>query len=258
MKFWFNCLLHCVLPDGYGFQASLRNNPDKEKALHGKTILIEARGFGWRTDERGIKKLNYTSQENYRKHQAAKLDTIIGKGHGWKKIDILEYRIRFWRRFRHLRSILSTDANLLCLGARQGTEVEVLRELGYRNASGIDLNPGLGNPLVSYGDFMNHDVPDKHLDLIYTNCLDHALGLDEFFTEQVRVLKDSGYFLMDISTQVEAGPFESLEWGRPEDVMMIALQYFQSVIMVKREKYWVWALMSQPRKRVDEELLDTA
>lgn len=251
MKFWFNCLAHLMLPKGHGYQARLRDKPCLEKAKRGKAAWVEVRGVGWQTTTHGVKKRNYASRDDYQQHQAAKLDVIVGKGHGFRKIDILEYRIRFWRRFRHLRSFLDPDANLLCLGARQGTEVEVLRELGYRNASGIDLNPGPDNPLVNHGDFANIEVPDNYLDLVYTNCLDHAFGLDEFFIEQTRVLKDSGLILMDITTNDEAGHFESMQWNRPEDVLVVALQYFRNIVMLQREKRWVWTLMSHPIKRHD-------
>ena len=252
MKFWLITLLHMFMPKGYGFQSRLRGTPDIEKLTAAKNILIEANGLDWRTNEAGIQVRNYVTDEKYRTHQAAKMDVIIGKGHGWKKLAILEYRLKFWRRFRHLKSILKPDANVLCLGARQGTEVEVLQELGYRNARGIDLNPGPGNPLVSQGDFMNLDVPDNHLDLSYSNCLDHALDLDKLFKEQVRVLKDTGFFLMDISTCEEAGHFESQEWGRPEDVLVVALKYFKEIVLLNREKRWFWVLVSQPIKNKDE------
>ena len=252
MKFWFITLLHLLLPKGYGFQSRLRDDPDPEKLKQAKSIYLDAGKLDWHTDKHGIKKRNYDSHEGYRIHQQAKLDSILAKGHGWKKRDIFEYRVRFWTRFRHLRSFLKRDANLLCLGARQGTEVEVLQELGFRNSSGIDFNPGPDNPLVSQGDFMDLDFPDNHLDLVYSNCLDHASDLDMFFEEQVRVLKKSGYFLMDISTCEEAGYFESQEWGRPEDVLMVALQYFRNIALLKREKRWLWVLMGQPIKNNDD------
>ena len=252
MKFWFITLLHLLLPKGYGFQSRLRVNPDVKKLKRASSIYLEAGELDWHTNKHGIKKRNYDSREDYRTHQAAKMDVLLGKGHGWKKLDILEYRVRFWSRFRHLRQFLKRDANLLCLGARQGTEVEVLLELGYRNASGIDFNPGPDNPLVNQGDFMDLDFPDDHLDLVYSNCLDHASDLDMFFAEQVRVLKKSGYFLMDISTCEEAGYFESQEWGRPEDVLMVALQYFRNIALLKREKRWLWVLMGQPIKNNDD------
>ena len=41
---------------------------------------------------------------------------------------------------------------MLCLGARLGTEVRALHNLGYF-AIGIDLNPGVDNPYVLMGDF---------------------------------------------------------------------------------------------------------
>ncbi len=243
MKFWFNCIVHLLTPRGYGFQSQLKGRPDREKHKSAKSVYMKASKLGWRTNEHGIRAREYHGQVDYRKHQAAKMDVILGKGHGWRKMDILEYRLRFWSRFRHLRPIVRRDADILCLGARQGTEVEVLRELGYHRSRGIDLNPGENNQLVSQGDFMNLDFPENHMDVIYSNCLDHALDLDAFFLEQRRVLKNKGHFLIDISTCAEAGHFESLEWARPEDVLVMALKHFQTIILLKREKRWLWVLL---------------
>ena len=73
---------------------------------------------------------------------------------------------------------------LIAQGGRTGSlivlkegEVEVLRDLGFRDAWGIDLNPGPDNPFVRPGDFMHLDAPDNSLDLLYSNCVDHAFDL---------------------------------------------------------------------------------
>ena len=76
----------------------------------------------------------------------------------------------------------------MCCGARQGTEVEVLRDLGFRSAYGIDLNSGPENPYVVPGDFMKLDAEDGSLDLIYSNCLDHAFDLPALAAEHARAI----------------------------------------------------------------------
>ncbi len=53
---------------------------------------------------------------------------------GFSNWDICEYRLKFYSRFKHLTQLLSRDAVILCSGARQGTEVEVLHDLGFFNA----------------------------------------------------------------------------------------------------------------------------
>ena len=247
-KFWANTFLDLLLPKGYGFHSTLKGKPSAKDVLKAKKTLNKANKLQWKINKDGIKSRNYSSEEDYRSHQSAKLDLIIGKGHGWKKKQILEYRLKFKSRFKELQSILDVNSKCLCLGARQGTEVLVLRELGFKNSIGIDLNPGPNNPLVNVGDFMNLEFPDNNFDFIYSNCLDHALNLDDFFREQVRVLKVTGLFIIDISTSEDAGHFESQEWERPEYVLIKSLKYFKNIKFLKREKRWFWVLISDPIK----------
>jgi len=133
----------------------------------------------------------------------------------------------------------------LCCGARQGTEVDVLRDLGFVNARGIDLNPGSDNPLVGAGDMMKLDDPDNSLDLLYSNCIDHAFDLDRMIAEHARVLKADGYLLYDIGINMEGGggPFEAISWDRTEDVVLRLLHSFRTVIRIERESQWLWVLV---------------
>jgi SAM-dependent methyltransferase len=154
-------------------------------------------------------------------------------------------------RFRLFPKLLSSNAKILCCGARQGTEVDVLRDLGFANARGIDLNPGRGNPLVTTGDMMKLDLPNDSLDLLYTNCVDHAFDLDQMIMEHARVLKSDGYLLYDIGINIEegGGPFEAISWERTEDVVLRLLESFRSIIRIERERQWLWVLV-QGKQRV--------
>jgi SAM-dependent methyltransferase len=129
--------------------------------------------------------------------------------------------------------------------------VDVLRDLGFSNARGIDLNPGRGNPLVTAGDMMKLDLANDSLDLLYTNCVDHAFDLDQMITEHARVLKPDGYLLYDIGINMEegGGPFEAISWNRTEDVVLRLLESFRSVIRIERERQWLWVLV-QGKQRV--------
>jgi hypothetical protein len=111
----------------------------------------------------------------------------VGKGYSNKVFSA--YRRRFYRRFKHLAKYIEKEAIILCAGARQGTEVEVLWDMGYKNAYGIDLNPGPDNKWVKDGDFLKIDAEDGSIDLIYTNAVDHAFDLEKMFAEHARVIK---------------------------------------------------------------------
>ena len=158
------------------------------------------------------------------------------------------YRLNFYRRFKYLFKYLPRSAEILCAGARQGTEVEVLHDLGYKRAYGIDLNPGPNNKYVQIGDFMHLKNPDSSLDMIYSNCIDHAFNLDNFFSEHARVIKPNGFVLYDVNLQVEGGPFETVKWKSTKSVQNLMLKYFKRVVLNKIDSNWNWILIYGKKK----------
>jgi hypothetical protein len=203
---------------------------------------------GWKEERTGsLHYRDYASYDEYVAHQQQKFTEMLKIKGGFTGREILEYRRRFYRRFRHLPALLSPDAVIVCAGARQGTEVEVLRDMGFRNAWGIDLNPGPGNPLVRPGDFMKMENAPGSVDLIYSNCLDHAFDLEGFLLEHRRVLKPDGYALYDFVPSGGAGAFEAIEWESEEALLRPLLASFRSVISLETEPHWKWILLQGPR-----------
>jgi SAM-dependent methyltransferase len=252
--FWLVHPLYRWTPGGFGYYRKLRRQADPgyvyerdkhpvRSKHHGAERLLEA-------DEQGFVRRDYDSYEEYVEHQRQKLREILLIGHGFSNRSVAEARLRFYRRFRQLPLLLPRDATILCLGARQGTEVEVLRQLGFRNAYGIDLEPGPDNPLVRTGDFNRLQEPDGSIDLLYSNSVDHAPDLDAFFSEHARVLKPNGLALYDVHRDYvpgELAPFEASLWLRREDVLIRALRYFERVRRLQAEPDWTWMLFEQPR-----------
>lgn len=200
---------------------------------------------GWKPEFEGdFRYREYSSYEEYVTHQSQKFDEILKMQGGFNNKIILWYRKTFYERFRHLPSFLEKSATILCLGARQGTEVEVLRDLGYKNVVGLDLNPGPDNPYVKKGDFMALDYPENSVDMVYSNCVDHAFNLSQFFKEHARVLKPGGYALYDINiSEQRFGAFEAVEWASDEKIFLLALKYFSNVIRVEESGSWKWMLL---------------
>jgi len=188
---------------------------------------------------------DYSSYEEYLVHQKQKIDEIMKIQGGFSNQVVSFYRIKFFNRFKHLPRLLPKDAVIVGAGARQGTEVEVLRDLGFVNAYGIDLNPGPENPLVRQGDFMHMEEKTSSIDLIYCNCVDHAFNLEQFFAEHARVIKPNGYALYDLPVNVEdpQGPFESVAFLRVEDVLLLMLSHFEKIIKIESEACWKWVLL---------------
>jgi len=192
---------------------------------------------GWKVDNTpdGFRYREYGSYEEYVEHQRQKILEILKANGGFNLKVVLRQRYDFWQRFRKLS--LPSDASILCLGARFGTEVEVLRDLGYRNALGTDLEPGPENPYVVVGDFMNIDAADASVDMIYCNAVDHAFDLDRFFREHARVLKPDGIAIYDIST-APPGSFEAVEWNDERSLFLLMLEHFSQVESVRIDRFW--------------------
>ncbi len=164
----------------------------------------------WRHDDE-IAKRSYADYEEYLHHQASKLDGIIDRLQEKQDADFQD----FVDRFRGC-SALSEARTVLCLGARLGTEVRALHELGHF-AIGIDLNPGPDNKYVVKGDFHNIVFPDGSVDAVYTNSLDHVFELEQIVAEVRRVLRPDGLFIADLMKGYEEegnlpGDFEAMMW----------------------------------------------
>ena len=105
--------------------------------------------------------------------------------------------------FRHLfkrnEEFLQNKKNSICLGARTGQEVFVLRELGL-DSIGIDLVEF--PPYTIKGDIHNLEFDDEKFDLIFTNILDHSLYLEKFISEMERVCIKDGNIILNIQLNI--------------------------------------------------------
>ena len=236
-------------PFSYGYYRQLKGNRDASYDHNRDKHPVRDKHHGeegWKSEqEENFRYRNYSSYEEYVSHQSQKFNEILKMEGGFDNKIILWYRKTFYKRFRYLPSFLSKSAKILCLGARQGTEVEVLRDIGYKNAIGLDLNPGPENPYVKQGDFMALEYPDSSVDMVYSNCIDHAFDLSNFFQEHARVLKPGGYAIYDIgiSGLGLVGPFESVGWESEDSVFLLALKYFKNVLKVEVDIPWKWMLL---------------
>jgi SAM-dependent methyltransferase len=252
LRFWTKTALHLLVPGGWGYPRKLRRYSDSayelERDLHPVRRKLRT-ASRWSSAEaaEGIKRRGYDSYDEYIVHQRQKLDEILKTSGGFPNAVVARWRIRFYSRFRHLLGLLPTDALIVCAGARQGTEVEVLHDLGFRCAYGIDLNPGPENPYVRAGDFHELENADASVDLVYSNSLDHAFDLKRFFAEHARVLKPGGYVLYDVSRSPAAhAVFEAIVWESEDDVLEAMACHFGPVIRLERRRGWTWVLRRAP------------
>lgn len=193
----------------------------------------------------------YASYKDYVEHQRSKLDR---KGPGY----LVEYdRIFFDALVARLEAIgagLSlAGRNVLCLAARIGTEVRAFSSFGSF-AVGIDLNPGPSNKHVLPGDFHALQFPNACVDVVYTNSFDHAFDEQQLAGEICRVLKPSGWLLLEIAdfdaSQQKYGSYESLAWSDAGDVTaLFAARGFMPVAKTSFQVPWKGTLFLMQRDR---------
>lgn len=179
-------------------------------------LFSNSRAGGWQsvTGAEQFRRRQYASYEDYVRHQQSKLQYL----------DLTEYDRIYRPQLRaRLEKIpaLQKGANVLCLGARLGTEVAAFQELGCF-AIGVDLNPGPDNPLVVYGDFHNLSFPAQSVGVVFTNSLDHAFDLEKVIGEIARVLKPGGLLIIEAmrGSEEDLTPdhYASLWWNKTEDL----------------------------------------
>lgn len=130
-------------------------------------------------------------------------------------------------RIDHLfrRLLLGPGVRVLCLGAREGEEVEAFNNLGAL-ARGIDIKPL--SPLVEQGDFnklVETFGPDS-FEAIYTNALDHAFNLRLMFEQACGVLVSGGLFIADFFPGA-FGDYEAVKIDTVTDVVEVAPDLFE-------------------------------
>ncbi len=252
LLYHFKSQLYKRTPGGWGYYRYLRSLKKEDYEHERDKHEVRRKHYGeegWKDEKsEGLQYRSYESYDEYVTHQVQKFDEILKMGVGYTNDVVGLYRRRFYNRFKHLKNYLGMDAKILCAGARQGTEVEVLWDLGFKNAYGIDLNPGPKNRWVVEGDFMNIDAEDSSIDLFYTNAVDHAFELDQFFKEHARVVKPDGFAIYDIGVDAKGGIFEAVSWDSDAVIFQMMLKHYKKVVKVETDADWQWILLNSPIK----------
>ena len=185
----------------------------------GKRLLLKIRlRDRWAALPGRLERRVYPSYAAYVNHQRTKLSHIKT---GWMERYTRVFSTALRERL-HACPISWVGKSVLCLGARQGTEVRVFIQEGAF-AVGIDLNPGRDNSYVLVGDFHHLQFADRSVDVVYTNALDHAFDLARVMAEIRRVLTDDSVAILDVvagqSQGREPGFYESLCWSSTDDLL---------------------------------------
>jgi len=140
-----------------------------------------------------VKRRDYKTYKEYLAHQAAKTKAV--KAGRVRRRRFADEVRKFSRLLAPVKAFCFPGARAVCLGARQGGEVQALIDMGYE-AVGVDLVAF--EPLVVAGDF--HDLPfgDASFDLVFSNAIDHVFDLDKVAAEIVRVTRPGAYVLLHL------------------------------------------------------------
>jgi SAM-dependent methyltransferase len=123
--------------------------------------------------------------------------------------------------FSHLikRFGLPPNAEILDVGTSTGSNLRLLRDLGFDHVTGVDQSPeairfcaekGLG--LVRQGDIRALEFPDRRFDLVLaTDIIEHVDDDLGALRELRRVLKPGGYLLLTV-------PAFTFLWGVQDEV----------------------------------------
>lgn len=130
------------------------------------------------------------------------------------------------------RQRLSADARVLDIGTSTGTNLRLLRDLGFANRRGLDLSDdairwcaekGLGK--VEKGDVCNLPFGDGEFDLVLaTDIIEHVDDDLRAITEIRRVLAPGGTAIISVPA------FQSL-WGLQDDVSHHKRRYLKKELL---------------------------
>lgn len=165
----------------------------------------------------------YSSHSEYFRHQASEAN--------WER-DIPGFRERGESYQLELGAVLpkiiQPGSTVLCLGARDGSEVRAFLKCGCF-AVGVDLNPSPRSSLVLTGDFHAVFWPDHCVDAVFTNSLDHSIYPGTLFSLICNLLKPSGQLIVQVVSGMDEGytfgEMECLRWHRIQDVVDYATRF---------------------------------
>ena len=161
---------------------------------------------------------NYNRHKSYKDYiskQKEKTNNLkkiaIWKGSEW------ETKVKgFENLFERNEKFVKNKKKAICLGARTGQEVFVLRKLGLE-AIGIDLVPF--PPYTIEGDIHNLSFKDEEFDFVFTNIFDHCLYPEKFILEMERVCSQEGHIIINLQINTIGDDYTENYINDPNEVL---------------------------------------
>jgi SAM-dependent methyltransferase len=177
----------------------------------------------WKNNTGATSNRAYPDYQTYLDHQRTKFDAMRSR-------TLHKHDERFFSGLSaRIKSLPFSVAGLrvLCLAARQGTEVRAFID-GGAFAIGVDLNPGRVNNYVVTGDFHALQYAPASVDVVYSNSIDHSFNLSLLLAEVKRVLAPRGTLILEVGTGIDdghgPGMYESFAWSDPKSLLAEILE----------------------------------
>jgi SAM-dependent methyltransferase len=107
---------------------------------------------------------------------------------------------------------------VLCLGPRNGIELEHLREAGCRVVRGLDLFST--QPDIEVGDMHAMPFLDDSFEMVWaSHVLEHALDPRKVCAEITRVVKPGGYLMAAYPTNFQTNWHDRWNYGAPDTLL---------------------------------------
>jgi SAM-dependent methyltransferase len=104
------------------------------------------------------------------------------------------------------------SAVVLCVGCRNGAELDEFRRHGFPRVVGIDLFSQRSDILVM--DMHEMTFPDDAFDVVYaTHSLEHAFDIGRVVAEIVRVARDGAIVAVEVPVRVRASLADRIEFS---------------------------------------------
>lgn len=156
------------------------------------------------------------------------LDSAIESKHWWFIVrrNLLKFYIKKFN--------LHSHAKIIDIGCATGSNLRLLKDMGFKNYLGLDNNilskkfiesKNLGEVII--GDICNNNFDDKTFDLIIaTDVLEHINDDNFALKEMRRILKDNGKIIITVPC------FQSL-WSIHDELVMHKRRYLKAELNAK-------------------------
>jgi SAM-dependent methyltransferase len=128
----------------------------------------------------------------------------------------------------------SRDARVLCVGCRNGVELDAFRARGYASVVGIDVFSQRPDILVM--DMHELAFPDDSFDIVYaSHSLEHSYDVGQVAAELVRVARDGALVAVEVPLRTRASAADRVEFPDVAAVEEVFHRHVSDELLVEEQ-----------------------